>query len=351
VDAGRRRLRASATRVRDGAWAVVQCSIGAGVAWYAAVALLGHETPFFASVAAVVCLGLRAAQRLRRVLELAVGVTVGVAVGEALVDVIGSGAWQIAVVVGVALVLALALDGGVLVTAQAGLQAVFVVALPQVPGEELARWQDAMLGGVTALVVAAALPASPWRPAQRARRALLPDLADAVRQCAGAVREQDAAAAAYALTAARATQTGLSAWSDAVRAGHEITQLSPLRRRGARQTWIREQQLSSAADRATRNLRVLTRRVLFALGRGDALPPALPDLLDELAGIVDRLAVDAEGELVPDLVALAGRLDPSRLDGGGLSSTVVIGQLRSAVVDLLEGVGIDPDRARAALPR
>jgi hypothetical protein len=38
-------------------------------------------------------------------------------VGDALVDIIGTGAWQIGLVVGIALVLALALDGGALVTA------------------------------------------------------------------------------------------------------------------------------------------------------------------------------------------------------------------------------------------
>lgn len=352
LDAGRRRLGTSIARVRHGSWAVAQCAIGAGLAWAAASALLGHDRPFFASVAVVVCLGLRAAQRLRRVLELAVGVTLGVAVGEALVGVIGAGAWQIAVVVAIALVLALALDGGTLVTAQAGLQAVFVVALPRVPGNDFARWQDAMVGGVTALLVAALLPADPWRPARRAKRALLRELAEAIRLCADAVRHDDRAEAAFALSRIRATQAGLTSWADAVRTGHEITQLSPLRRRGAQQVWEFEHDLASSVDRATRNLRVLVRRVLFAVGGGDPLPSTLPDLLEELAAVLDQLCDDDGGDrAVAQLTALAARLDPESLGATGLSGNVVVAQLRSAVVDLLEGLGVDPDRARSALPR
>lgn len=350
-DVVRSRLAASAERVRAGAWSVVQCAVGAGVAWALATSLLGHERPFFACVAVVVCLGVRAAQRLRRVAELAVGVTVGVAVGDALVGVIGSGAWQIGVVVAAALVLALALDGGTLVTAQAGLQAVFVVALPRVPGADLARWEDALVGGATALAVAALLPASPWRPAHRAGRAVLLELALVLRECAASLREQDAATAAFALARARATQPALDRWSEALVAGRDITRLSPLRRDTAG-VWVTQSTLSAGVDRATRNLRVLVRRVLFALGDADPLPPPLAGLLEQLAAVLELMAQDVGGDqsrAVAALIELAHLLDPAQL-GGGLSASVAVGQLRSAVVDLLEACGVAPDRARAALP-
>ena len=345
----RARLQASAARVRAGAWSVLQCAVGASVAWALATGLLDHDRPFFACVAAVVCLGVRAAQRLRRVAELAVGVTVGVAVGDALVGVIGTGAWQIGLVVGVALVLALLLDGGTLVTAQAGLQAVFVVALPRVPGGDVARWEDAMVGGLTALAVAALLPASPWRPAHRAGRAVLTELAAVLRECATAVREQDAATAAFALSRARATSPGQDRWAEAIGTGRDISRLSPLRR-DSTGAGPRQAQLAAGVDRATRNLRVLVRRVLFALGDGDPLPTALPALLEQLADALETVDVESEPTTaVERLVALAALLDPALL-GGSLSASVVAGQLRSAVVDLLEACGVAPDRARAALP-
>ncbi len=350
-DATRRKVDASAARLRAGAWPVVQCSIGAAVAWALASSVLGHDRPFFACVAAVVCLGVRAAQRLRRVAELAVGVTVGVAVGDALVDRIGTGAWQIGVVVGIALVLALVLDGGALVTAQAGLQAVFVVALPRVPGGDVARWEDAMVGGATALAVAALLPAAPWRPAHRAGRQVLHDVAASLRECAAAVRERDTATAAFALASARATQPGLTAWTEALGTGRDITRLSPLRRDTAH-VWEAQSALAAGVDRAVRNLRVLVRRVLFAIGSDDPLPPPLAGLLEQLASVLDGMAVQVgsgQAEAVRGLLEVAQLLDPSRL-GGGLSASVVVGQLRSAVVDLLEACGVAPDAARASLP-
>ena len=59
-------------------WQIAQCAVAAGVAWLIAADLLGHPTPFFAPVAAVVSLGTSYGQRLRRVAEVTVGVAVGV---------------------------------------------------------------------------------------------------------------------------------------------------------------------------------------------------------------------------------------------------------------------------------
>ena len=47
---------------------------------------------------------------------------------------------------------------------------------------------------------------------------------------------------------------------------------------------------------------------------------------------------------------LLAELDPVALDAMSLSAQVVVGQLRVATVDLLEGLGIEHDRARNTLP-
>jgi uncharacterized membrane protein YgaE (UPF0421/DUF939 family) len=133
-------------RVRSTAWAVQQCALGASLAWELATRLLGHARPFFAAVAAVVCLGTTGAQRLRRVGELGVGVTLGVLLGDLLVHLSGRGGWQIAFTVGLAMAIAQLLDGGTLITAQAALQGIFVIALPQTPDGDLARLVDALTG-------------------------------------------------------------------------------------------------------------------------------------------------------------------------------------------------------------
>ena len=342
----------AAQRVRFGAWSVGQCAIAAGAAWEASTRLLGHPRPFFACVAAVVCLGVRAGQRLRRVAELAAGVTIGVAVGDLLVGQIGTGAWQISLVVAVALLLGLALDGGALVTAQAGLQAVFVVALPQSPGASFARWQDAMVGGAMALVVAALLPANAWRIAQRSSGRYFTELSEVVREVAAGARIMDAGRAADALARGRAVEPVLAAWSEALSTGHEINRLSPLSRdRG--DIWARQTRLVAGADRATRNLRVLMRRVVVGIEMGHTLPSSVPLALDQLAGALALLGVDPmddRGEATLLLVELAGGLDPEVMRAVSVAALVVVAQLRVTVVELLEGLGTSKDRARAALP-
>ena len=70
------------TRLRSKSWQVGQCAVAAGIAWLLAADLLGHQTPFFAPIAAVVSLGTSYGQRLRKVAEVAVGVAVGVLVGD-----------------------------------------------------------------------------------------------------------------------------------------------------------------------------------------------------------------------------------------------------------------------------
>ncbi len=349
--AGVVRGRAASARLRlsDGAWSIGQCALAAGVGWLVADRLLGHPRPFFACVAAVVCLGVRAQQRLRRVGELAVGVTVGVAVGDALVGVIGVGAWQIALVVGVAMVVALAVDGGPLLVAQSGLQAVFVVALPRLPGSGLARWEDALVGGAMALAVAALLPADPWRTAGRSAKRSFDELAAALRCCALALRDDDPARAAEALSRARATEEGLRDWADALFAGREITRLSPLRRdRGG--VADRLGVLQTGVDRATRNVRVLARRIVYALETGEQLPAGLAKKLDRLASAVEAVGGAEDSGPPEELLLLAADLDPEPAGTYGLSTNLVIAQLRSTVVDLLVGVGLPVERARTALP-
>src|SRR2546427_8910001 len=55
--------------------------------------VVDHRAPFFAPVAAVVCLGTTLGQRLRRTIELIVGVGLGVGVGDLLISAIGTGPW------------------------------------------------------------------------------------------------------------------------------------------------------------------------------------------------------------------------------------------------------------------
>jgi len=325
----------------------VQCGLAASGAWAFATHVLDHPRPFFASVAAVVALGVSGGGRLRRTAELAVGVALGVAVGDLLVGVIGQGAWQIGVVVAIALLLAQAVGWTGLAVIQAGLQAVFVVALPRTAGSGLHRWQDALVGGAAALLVAALLPSDPWRDARRRGSAYVTKLARVLRDTAEGIRSGSRLAIADALARGRTLETDLVAWKQAVAAGKETARLM-LFRQAHPEEWLAAERLADALTMSSRNLRVGVRRALVAVEMEHPLAAPLPGLLEELATAVELLTDGTAG--AHPLLVLARRLDPTELGAASLADQVLVGQLRVVVVDLLVGLGVDRETARAELP-
>lgn len=158
---GRTSLRARVARWKAKRWQIAQCAVAAGVAWMIASDLLGHPTPFFAPIAAVVSLGTSYGQRLRRVVEVTVGVAVGVLLADLIVAQLGSGGWQLTLLVALAMSTAFLLDGGQIFVTQAAVQSIVVSTLLPDPGAGLTRWTDALVGGAVALVAATVVPAAP----------------------------------------------------------------------------------------------------------------------------------------------------------------------------------------------
>ncbi|GLY27138.1 FUSC family protein [Kineosporia sp. NBRC 101731] len=347
-------VRDGVLRIRTNAFAIFQCGIGAALAWIIAENLLGHPRPFFAPVAAVVCLGLSNTQRLRRMVELALGVTIGVGIAELLVTQIGNGWWQITLVVLISMSIAQLLGGGALMTTQSAVQSIFLAALPQTPGGGLYRWEDALIGGTTALLIVAFLPADPGRFVRKEAQDLIRELAAISSESAAVLRSGDAARADAVLDRARRTQDDIQAWTDALRGGEEISRISPLRRRHQPEL-LRYRRGLTGLDRATRNMRVAVRRIAAALDTGTEMPMALADIFDHLAEILHLLEGEvgtAQERLVSTtaLATLAARLDPEQLGAQSLSANVVVGQIRSVVVDLLGATGMDEHQARTLLP-
>ncbi|MBB6349135.1 FUSC family protein [Nonomuraea muscovyensis] len=343
-------------RERLAAFAVVapsiaQAAVGAGLAWTVAVNLLGHPHPFFAPIAVLIGLGVGLGQRLRRVAELVVGVSLGVGVGDLLVAWIGSGPWQIALVVALAMTTAVLLDGGALFVGQAGSSAVLVAAL--LPGDGsggLDRMLDALTGGVIAIAAVALLPASPFFLAARHASTVLDALSTVLERAAQAIETRDADLAAEALEEARGTQGAIEEFQQALATGKEIATISPLHwhRRGRLALY---QRAAEPMDHALRNARVLARRTLAALGEADPPSASLADSLREVSEaallLQLELAAGREPELARQaLTAVAARQRPERL---GFSADVIVAQLRSIVVDLLLATGAAPEEAGAAL--
>ena len=145
---------------------LLQTALAAGLSWFVAVHLFGHVEPLFAPVAAIVSIDMTLGQRLRRAIELIVGASVGVGIGALLISAIGTGAWQIATVVGLATSVAVLLSGRAVINVQAAVSAILVVT-SYVPGDMSAvdRLFDGLIGAAIGLVIDAVFARSPVCPA------------------------------------------------------------------------------------------------------------------------------------------------------------------------------------------
>ncbi|MFC3963410.1 FUSC family protein [Nocardia jiangsuensis] len=356
---GADRFRRSALRLRTSALPILQCSVGAALAWFIAHTVIGHPQPFFAPTAAVVSIGISFGARVRRSVELVVGVAVGIGIGDVFISRVGTGVWQIALVVAVAMALAIFLDGGSIISIQAAGSAVLVATLlPPASGGDLSRMIDALVGGLVGVVVVAAIPLHPVRRARNHAAEVLAVMRDALLRGAEGLLEQDPDKVSTALTSMRATQPQIDALRSTLEGGREISRISPLYW-NSRTRLERVDATADPLDNAVRNVRVLLRRSLTLIRDDEILDQRLIDAIEQLGHAVEvmRAMMLADPGEQPDqaeaarvLRSIARAARPELVAGAGLSAHVVFAQLRSAVVDLMQVCGMKRISAMALLP-
>ena len=217
------------------------------------------------------------------------------------------------------------------------------------------RLIDGVVGGVAALLVTALIPRSPVRAVARDGRAVFTAFADAGMTLVQALRRGDRARSERGLEKARALQSIVDAWATSLESGAAISRISPFVRR-QRSELARQARIQTHMDLATRNLRVIGRRVVYLCDDGAARAVAA-DTLTELIRGADLIAqslddISLEPAAREALRAVAARLDPAAvLPGAMLSDQNLVAALRPLAVDLLSATGMPPAEARAALPR
>jgi uncharacterized membrane protein YgaE (UPF0421/DUF939 family) len=346
-------MRARVARLRAKSWQVGQCAIAAGIAWYVAADLIGHDHPFFAPTAAVVGLGTSYGQRLRRVAEVTVGVAVGVFLGDVLTHVLGTGGWQIALIVSLAMIAALMLDAGQVFVTQAAVQAIVVSTLIPDPGKAFLRWSDALIGGAVALVAAAVVPRAPLRRPREQVAVVVRKIAVLLRSSADRIEDGDVDAAMATLKDARGTEALIAELRGAAAEGLSVLASSPFRWRHKGDVRMMAE-LVEPLDFALRNTRVVARRIAVACYRREPFPEGYAMFLRDLADVVDEMAVELKADhmasALRDPLVRLGRASSELERTTVLSAEVVLAGVRSLIADLLAVSGMDPLDATDAIP-
>jgi hypothetical protein len=350
----RRRTERAFGRLRAGIWPVVQTAVAATLAWSAAALVLGHERPFVAAIAAVISVGAVAGQTLKRAAEWIFGVAVGLTVADLIMFAIGTGPVQTGIIVALAMAAALLIRGGIMFVTEAGVSALLVAGLdPTTYGVSPDRFLEALVGGGVALAVSASLPSNPGTRARQAARPVLEDLATALRDAAAALIGGDLELAQSALSEARRIDVLVAQLREELEGGYEIARFSPPRRRHLGDLGY----YAAAADQldlAVHNTRVLARAAVTMVRERGAATGQLAEAILELALAVEALAGYLEQ---PDhpldtrrfALGAAGEATSVLKERNDLETSVLVGQIRSTAIDLLQAAGMSSDEAVEAI--
>lgn len=325
----------------------------AGLAYVLAGLVLGPRQPFFAPIAAVVCVGITGGQRIRRAVEIVLGVAVGLLTADLIAHVIEPAVVALSVAVLVATVLAVSLGAGNLMSNQAAVAAVLVVALSPGQASPFLRLIDALIGGSVALGLNAVFSPDPTRRVRRAAEQAVSDLCASLEQVADALTRGDLAAAEAALSSVQRVVRDAGELDQVMRAARESARLTR-RRRHVAERLVPLEALRARLDLIVGTTQGLARGAANAVRHGRAVPEDVITAVRGLAGALGALESWLDGSASPEIArrrALeAARMASTVLDSRhGLTVSVLVGHLRSATIDLLRATGLSQAAAVAAL--
>jgi uncharacterized membrane protein YgaE (UPF0421/DUF939 family) len=315
-------------------------------AYYIALFLpLDDNKPVFASIAAVISLGVSYQQRGRRAFELVGGVVVGLSVADVIVHAIGTGPLQIGLMIVLAMGAAVVLGGGELLVSEAAVSALILASLPKTSGWSPDRFFEAIIGGVVAVVVGRVLfPPDPALLVGRAAQAVFADLGETLEDVADALAEADPKRAEEALRVARGIDADMAALEEALVTAREMVRFAPPRR-GVRSVLERHARTLPHVDFAVRNTRVLARHSLRYTRSKLVAPEGLPAAIRELAQAVWTLAAAYDDPQVAPMSRQRARGAASHAREiferePDLALTEVISQVRSTAVDVMRAAEV-----------
>lgn len=354
---------AAVRRVRSHGFSLLLAATAAGIAFFLASLIVGPQNAVFAPVAAVVATGLSAGQRIRRATEISVGVVLGIMAADLLSQTLGVGPLQLAAAILLAMAAAVAVRPSGLMANQAAVAAVVVVALvPYLDAGPWVRAVDALIGGVVAVVLNALIPSDPYRSARAVTKQVLAEYVRVLGRLRTSIQKGSLPEAESALGDMEALDNAGTEISEALAATRERVILS----RTARNQWQESlQTIEAVSGRLV---------ILVATGRGlcraganlvrhtdgtvesgnEDVRQGFASALEELIEALENLQgwLDDTGELAPvrELALQAARTAAEQRPRTQ-ASAMLVGQIRSATVDILRITGLEQAAAVAELEK
>ncbi|SBT44410.1 FUSC family protein [Micromonospora narathiwatensis] len=331
----------------------VQAGLATAAAWIIATDFLGRNAPVFAPAAALATIASATGQRTRQTVELLIGVGLGITVSDALLYFIGSGPWQIALVVSSSIALGLLVAGrsGALVSQAGATATLFATLAGNQRNLELPRILDAAVGAsVGFLAVATLLPLDPLRSVDRAAKPFFANLAAAIHTTAQALAAGDRNLAMQAMGRLNTVDTDAKHLNEALLGAEEVVTIAPWWRHQRRSRYQQIRAAANQLDGFTTDIRVMIRRVATLLEYQEPLPPSLHRAVSALGDALSHLrreCATARGsgqarKSILEAARLAGQSDRAQI--GPFGETITL-QIRSAASDLMRATGIAPQQA------
>jgi uncharacterized membrane protein YgaE (UPF0421/DUF939 family) len=301
---------ASLQRLKGMSFTLLQTSVASGVAWYLAHDVLAHPQPFFAPIAAAVCLSISNVLRAQRAVQMMIGVTLGIGIGTGVQNLLGTGAVPIGIAALMALSVAVAIGRGfigqgMMFANQTVVSSILVLALPR-SGIGYERIYDALIGGGLAIVFAVLLfPADPLKVLRRARLGVLDTLHGVLSRTADFAAARRQAAPDWPLSAVDRVHEQVGALIQARATARQVARFSPRRWRLRDTVQGADHQAVHVALLAVSVLQ-LARVVAPALDGCNWLPEPLHAVLAEL--VAATALADADPVAATEHAAAARRL-------------------------------------------
>jgi len=350
-------LRQGGRRVRGSFVPIVTASLAAWVAYTFSHVVLGHPMPFFAPIAAWICLGFTYNRVPRKVLEIGFGASIGVGIGELILVGLGAGAWQLAVALLLAGLIGRLLDRGDLFTIQSGVNAMVVVgmgtALTADVGAGPSRMIDALVGAGVALVFAILLPGDVLNRPRSYVGNLLTELATVFGMLGEGLRSGNQEPLRDAHAQLRGVERILDDASTVWRSSADIVALNPAMRRHRPQIDELGRQLE-LITRAVHTVELLLRQSRGVVDELGAVPE-IAHLMDDSGAALHALSGSIRHWNRPTqardrAIELATDCAPQTAHAMDWRQSALLSVMRSVAIDLLQLTGLSRVQARSHLP-